>query len=197
MSDNKRQRMQRRQALGVIAAAAIAGPLNAQQADHVHHTATQAKQAAGGVYKPKGLSAQEYKTLEALCEMIMPGAHQAGAAEFIDVLCSGSKQMAVIYNGGMAWINAEMRRRYEADFLGAKPDQRTALLDLIAWKKNASPDLNAGIRFFEWARRMTVDAYFTSKVGVEALGYKGNSGMKEYQVPAESLAYAIKRSPFA
>ena len=175
----------------------MAGPLTAQQGDHVHHTAAQAKQAAGGVYKPRGLSVQEYKTLEALCEMIMPGANQAGAAEFIDVLCSGSRQMSTIYNGGLAWINAEMHRRHETDFSGAKPEQRTALLDLIAWRTNESAELNPGIRFFEWVRRMTVDAFFSSKVGVEALGYKGNSGMKEYQVPAESLAYAIKRSPFA
>jgi hypothetical protein len=189
--------MQRREVLATIATAAIAGPLTAQQAEHVHHTATQAKQAAGGAYKPKGLSAQEYKTLDALCEMIMPGARQAGAAEFIDVLCGGSKPMAAIYTGGLAWINAEMNRRYEADFVSAKPEQRTALLDLIAWRKNASAELNPGIRFFEWARRMTVDAYFTSKVGIEQLGYKGNNGMKEYQVPAESLAHAMKRSPFA
>jgi gluconate 2-dehydrogenase gamma chain len=190
-------KMKRRQALAAIATAAIAGPLSAQQAEHVHHTATQAKQAAGGVYKPKGLSAQEYKSLDALCEMIMPGARQAGAAEFIDVLCAGSKPMTAIYTSGLAWINAEMNRRYESGFVTAKPEQRTALLDLIAWRKNESAELNPGIRFFEWARRMTVDAYFTSKVGIEALGYKGNNGMKEYQVPAESLAYAMKRSPFA
>lgn len=194
---SKRNQMQRRQAMAAIAAAALAGPLDAQQGEHVHQTAAQAKQSTGGVYKPKGLSAQEYKTLETLCEMIMPGAKQAAAAEFIDVLCSGSKQMASIYNGGLAWINSEMNRRFESDFITAKPEQRTQLLDLIAWRKNESAALNPGIRFFEWARRMTVDAYFTSKVGIETLGYKGNNGMKEYQVPAESLAYAIKRSPFA
>jgi len=189
--------MKRRHALAAIATAALAGPLSAEQSEHVHHAAAQAKQSTGGVYKPKGLSAQEYKSLDMLCEMIIPGARQAGAAEFIDVLCAGSKPMASIYNGGLAWLNAEMNRRYETGFVTATADQRTALLDLIAWRKNAEPALNPGIRFFEWARRMTVDAYFTSKVGIEALGYKGNNGMKEYQVPVESLTYAMKRSPFA
>jgi hypothetical protein len=186
----------RRTVVATLAASALAGSLTAQQAQHVHDTAA-ASTAASGVYKPKGLSPGEFKTLEALAELIMPGAKQAGAAEFIDILCSGSKQMAAIYTGGLAWLNAEMRRRHEADFLSATAEQRTGLLNLIAYRKNESAELNPGIRFFDWARRMTVDAYFTSKVGIAELGFKGNGAMQEYQVPAESISYAIKRSPFA
>lgn len=187
----------RRKMIQGFAASALIGTLTAEAAQHVHEAASGDRKLAGGVYKPKGLSAHEYKTLDALCEWIMPGARQAGAAEFIDVLCSGSKEMAAIYTGGLAWMNAEMRRRVDTDFLTGKAADQTALLDLIAYRKNESPELNPGIRFFDWARRMTVDAYFTSKVGIEALGYQGNTGMKEYQVPLESLNYALKRSPFA
>ncbi len=51
--------------------------------------------------------------------------------------------------------------------------------------------------FFTWVRNMTVDAFFTSKIGWEYLGYMGNSAMSQFSVPAEAVEYALKRSPFA
>ncbi|MBI3210064.1 MAG: gluconate 2-dehydrogenase subunit 3 family protein [Candidatus Solibacter usitatus] len=192
-----KQTVSRRSMLRAAATAAMAGPLSAQVAQHVHAAAAESRNASGGVYKPKALTAHEFETLQTLCEITVPGARKAGAAEFVDILSSGSRQMAAIFTGGIAWIDAEMRRRYETDFLAALPEKRTALLDVIAYRKNASPALNPGIQFFDWVRRMSVDAYYTGKEGIAELGYKGNSGMREFQVPAESLQYALKRSPFA
>src|SRR4249920_2196382 len=140
MSESRPQKIARRKMLASIAAAAIAGPLTAEAAQHVHAAADDRK--ASGTYKPKGLSTGEFKTLEALCELIMPGAKQAGAAEFIDILSAGSKEFAALFTGGLAWMNAEMTRRYNADFVSATSEQRTALLDLIAWRKNETPALN-------------------------------------------------------
>ena len=116
--------------------------------------------------------------------------------EYIDLLSSGSDRMARIWQGGIAWLDATCRKRFNAAFLDATPAQRTELLDLIAYRRNDSPELGPGIEFFEWARRMVVDAYFTSPAGVKALGFQGNTGMQTFQVPAEALTYALKRSPF-
>lgn len=184
----------RRTALAAIAASALSGPLSAEAAQHVHDAAAQTKTAAGGVYKPKALTAAEYKALESLCELTVPGASKGNAAEFIDTLCSGSRRMTSIYTSGLAWLDAEMQRRYEAKFTAATADQRTALLTLIAFRKNASPALNPGIEFFDWVRRMTLDAYFTSKAGIAELGFKGNGAMQTYQVPLESLNYVKQRT---
>ncbi len=60
------------------------------------------------------------------------------------------------------------------------------MLDRIAYKKNETPELAAGIRFFAWARRMTVDAYYTSAAGIKEVGYMGNKGMTEFKVPQEA-----------
>jgi hypothetical protein len=70
------------------------------------------------------------------------------------------------------------------------------LVNDIAYRKNSTPELAPGIRFFDWARRMVVDAYFTSPAGVKALGYQGNTGMAQFQVPKAALDYALTRSPF-
>ena len=197
MSDLK----SRRDLLRAIGAALAAqGALTAQDTQHVHHTVMQAK--AAGRYQPKALTAHEFAILQRLADLILPaderspGALEAGAADFIDFLCAASDDMKEIYTGGLGWIDDEMRRRFDGkDFLLASPASQTAFLDLIAWRKNASPELNPGIEFFAWLRRMVADAYYTSPIGMKEVGYMGNSAMTEFQVPKEALEYAFKRSP--
>jgi hypothetical protein len=177
--------------------------LPAQDAQHVHRAVAQAKTAQKGVYRPKALNAHEFATLRRLTALILPaderspGALEAGAADFIDYLCTLNEELKGIYTGGLAWIDAAMKRRYSADFISARADQQTALLDQIAYRKNDSPELGPGIRFFVWLRNMTVDGYYTSPVGVKELGFTGNGAMAEFRVPEEAVQYALKRSPFA
>jgi len=111
-------------------------------------------------------------------------------------MCTGADRLAQIWLGGLAWLDSSSVKRNGTPFLEAKSEQQTALLDLIAYRKNDTPELGPGIRFFDWARRMVVDAYFTSPAGVKAIGFQGNVGMQTFQVPAEAITYAIQRSPF-
>ena len=90
-----------------------------------------------------------------------------------------------------------MQTRYQTTFLDAQPAQQTAMLDLIAYRKNDNHELGPGIAFFRWARNVVVDAYYTSPVGIADLGYMGNTAMSQFSVPKEALDYALKRSPFA
>jgi gluconate 2-dehydrogenase gamma chain len=180
-----------------------AGVVTLEAAQHVHAAVAQQKAAAKSDYHPKYFTAHEYQTLRRLADLIVPadehskGALDAGATEFIDYLSSQSKDLADIYTGGLAWLDIEMQRRYGAAFVDAKPVEQTAMLDLIAYRRNESPELAPGIRFFAWTRNMVVDAFYTSPVGVKDLGYMGNTAVSEFSVPAEALEYALKRSPFA
>jgi gluconate 2-dehydrogenase gamma chain len=190
-------RISRRDVLSRIAAAAMAGPVGLEAAQHVHEAAATAATTTGGVYKPKGLTQHEFDTLKTLCEIIVPGASKGNAAEFIDLLASQNTDMLTIYTGGIAWVDEAMKRQYHADFLTAKTEQRTEMLDNIAYRKNRTAELAPGITFFNWARRMTVDAYYTSAAGIKEVGFIGNRGVKEFKVPQEAIDYAVKRSPFA
>ena len=107
---------------------------------------------------------------------------------------SDDPEMLAIYTGGLAWLNDAMMRESSADFLSAKKAERIAMLDRIAYKKNETPDLAAGIRFFAWTRRMTVDAYYTSAVGIKEVGYMGNRAVAKFEVPQEAIDYAVGRS---
>lgn len=186
-----------------LAVSAAGGSIDVASAQHVHEAAADDKAAAGGVYKPKAFNEHEYATLRRLAELIVPAddvspsALESGASEFIDLLCSNNVELASTCTGGMAWLDREMLRRYQAKFLDAKTEQQTAMLDLIAFRKNAikSPELGPGIRFFDWARMMVVDAFYTSKAGIKDIGYMGNKGMAKFEIPQEAIDYALKRSP--
>jgi gluconate 2-dehydrogenase gamma chain len=192
----------RRDLLRNVALSAALGGLTVEAAQHVHNMAADEKKQAAGAYKVKAFTPQEWATLRRLCDLIFPadqhskGALEGGAPEFIDLLASANKEIAAMYTGGLAWLDAESNRRFNAPFVKAAAPQQTELLDLIAYRRNAesNPALGPGVRFFDWARKMTSDAYYTSKVGVADLGFVGNKGMPEFQVPAEALQYALKRS---
>jgi gluconate 2-dehydrogenase gamma chain len=188
----------RRSVLASIAAALLGGSLTEAQAQHVHDAVSQVR--ANGPYKPKLLTDHEYATVQRLAELIIPAddvspsAVEAGAPEFIDLLASGSPEMARIYTGGIGWLDHEMEKRYGSAFVTAQPAQQTAMLDLIAYRKTSDPGLAPGIEFFDWARKMVVDAFYTSPIGVKDVGYMGNKGMTTFEVPTAAIDYALKRS---
>jgi gluconate 2-dehydrogenase subunit 3-like protein len=162
-----------------------------------------AKAANRGAYQPKALTAHEYTTLQRLTDMIIPaddrsaGALEAGAADYIDFLCGACQELKEIYTGGIAWLDSAMRHHHSTDFVGAPAELQAAVLDRIAYRKNASPELNPGVAFFAWVRNMTVDAYYTTPIGVKEIGFMGNGAASEFHVPKEAVEYALKRSPFA
>jgi hypothetical protein len=196
MSEISRRDVLRRLALTLTAA----GVVDRVAAQEVHHLASQAAAASGGAYTPVALTAHEYRTLERLTDLIVPvengapGAVAAGAAAWIDTLASGNARLKEIYTTGLAWLDAAAKGRGAADFATAAPAQQTALLDLIAYRRNQSAELGPGIDFFAMARRMTVDAFYTSEIGIRDIDYRGNSPMSSYPAPTEAIAYALKKS---
>jgi hypothetical protein len=196
-------RPSRRELLRSLAAAAVA----AASIDHVaaqeahQHIIDEQSVSGGGPYRPKALTPHEYETLDRLTDLIIPaegsapGARAAGAAAWIDSLAAVNEQLKGIYTSGLAWMDRAMTTRGAKDFVTASEVQQKALLDQLAYKKRQTPELADGVQFFGWARRMTVDAFYTSKIGTDSLGYRGNTYLGEFKVPAEVMEYVNKRSP--
>jgi gluconate 2-dehydrogenase gamma chain len=195
MSEISRRDVLRRIGIAFMATGAI----DRLAAQEVHHIAMRS-QTGGAPYSPKALNDHEYRTLEKLTDFIVPvengkpGAVAAGAAAWIDMMASENAQLKDIYTNGIAWVDGAMKKRGAADFLSASPADQTALLDQIAYRRNSSPDLDPGIQFFTWARRMTVDAFYTSEIGIADIDYRGNRPQMSYPEPTEAIAYALKRS---
>jgi hypothetical protein len=200
MSNRSFEGASRREVLRNIAmGVTLAGmPLGAAQ--HVHEAAAEQKKKAAGVYKPKLFNAHEFATVRRLSEIIIPAddvsgsAVEAGAPEFIDLISSHNQELGLRMSGGLAWLDRQMEAQHGKTFAACTPAQQTAMLDRIAYREKAAPDMGPGVEFFRWIRRLTADAFYTSPIGVKDVGYVGNKGMTTFQVPASALEYAAKRS---
>ena len=176
--------------LGYAAAAtSVLRVIPAQAAEYAHHMVAAEKAAIPTKgYAPKFFSAHDYKTLQSLCQTIIPadadsgGAIEAGAPEFIDLLTSENPEYQRILGGGLMWLDSVCSDRYEKAYLDCSPEQQKDILDLIAYKKNAvaNPVLNTGVEFFSFLRNMTADGFFTSEIGIKYLGYIGSAFLKEW-----------------
>lgn len=160
-----------------------------QAAEHAHKIVKEEKaKAPSGQYAPKFFTAQQYKTLQALCQAIIPpddqsgGAIEAGAPEFIDLLTSENEEYQRRLGGGLIWLGATCNQRYGKSYLDVPPEQQREILDLIAYRQNGEkdPTLRPGIHFFEFLRNLTADGYFTSEIGIKYLEYIGNDYLSEF-----------------
>lgn len=183
----------RRDILKSLTATAVTGsvlrviPLEA--AEHAHRLVREAKSAdENQVYTPKYFSPHFYKTLQSLCQTIIPadedskGAIEAGAPEFIDLITSENPNYQLSLGGGMMWLDNTCVDRYGSVFLECDAARQKEILDLIAYKKNAKadPSLGQGIEFFAFLRKLTVDGFITSEIGINYLGYIGNTFVKDF-----------------
>ena len=160
-------------------------PLEA--AELAHHM-IEAEKASTGTYAPKFFDARHTRRYSLLCETIMPadadsgGAVEAGAPEFIDLLTSENEVYQATLGGGLKWLDPTCKTRYGKEYLGCAPEQQKEMLDLIAYRKNADADesLMSGVEFFSLLRNLTADGFFTSKIGIKYLGYKGNTFLTHF-----------------
>ena len=154
------------------------------------HRMVKAEQAAAEPhpYSPKFFSAHAYKTLQSLCNTINPpdeeakGAVEAGAPEFIDLLTSENKDYQLTLGGGLMWLDNTSIDRYQKPYLDCNQEQQKEIVDLIAYRKNAKFDasLGQGIKFFGFLRKLTADGFFTSEIGIDYLGYVGNTYVQDF-----------------
>jgi gluconate 2-dehydrogenase gamma chain len=183
----------RRQLIKSLSVTAAAGsmlrvvPLAAAETAHRRVSAHKAA-ASSEEYTFKFFPKHQYKTLRALCALIIApdqesgSAVEAGAPEFIDSLSSENKDLQRQLRSGIMWLDVTCVERYGQTCLQCAPGQRTEMLDLIAFRKNAEKDprLSPGIEFFPTLRKYAADGFFTSEIGIRYLGYIGDTYLKEF-----------------
>ena len=191
----------RRNALKIIGATPVAaglgiGGASAEQTPAHEHAAPQkpAPAARKGAYKPTFFTAHEWATVTMLADIIIPkdersgGATDAGVPEFMDFLMADQPPRQTAMRGGLAWIDHECEERYDKRLLECTAEQRTAVLDDIAWPQRAKAEFAHGVAFFNSFRDLTASGFWSSKMGVQDLQYTGNTMVPEWKgCPPEAL----------
>jgi hypothetical protein len=176
----------RRNALKIIGATPVAAGigLTDQSAEaQAHQHPTTAKPAAAGrkgAYKPTFFTAHEWATVALLSNIVIPkdersgSATDAGVPEFIDFMMVDRPDGQVPMRGGLRWLDAESNSRFGKTFIEITDEQRTTLVDDIAYPRKASPEFSHGVAFFSRFRDAVATGFFTSKMGIADLQYMGN-----------------------
>ncbi len=181
----------RRTILRSIAAAPMAAGFawteaEAQQAVQQSQAAAAAAKTTTTAFRPKFFTRHEYALVTLLVDLIIPkdersgSASDAGVPRFMDFMMTDQPARQTAMRGGLAWLDRECVSRFEKDFLACTPGQRSEVLDAISWPRKAKPEHAHGVAFFNSFRDLTASGFFTSKMGIEDLQYKGNGYVPEW-----------------
>jgi hypothetical protein len=188
--------MDRRAAVNVLAVAPLAAAFR-WAPESVREAAAQAHEvlARGIPYEPKNFTAHEWETVRQLVDLIIPrdarsgSATEAGVPEFMDFMLGDDPDLQTPIRGGLAWLDRTCDDRYGKSFVACADAERATVLDDIAWPKQAKPEHSAGVAFFNSFRDFTASGFFSSRIGVQDLGYIGNTFVTEWKgCPPEALA---------
>lgn len=193
--------MKRRDALKVLGAAPAAAmvaitPAAAQSMAHGMGMAAPSQAAATGEYRPRALSEHEYRLLTVLSDLIIPAdertgsATQAGVPACVDdwLALRGERSLDQI-RGGFLWLDIECQHQFGRDFADCTEAQQKQILDRIAWPGRAGKDDANAAAFFNHLRDLVVSAFYSSKMGVSDLQYKGNTMVADWEgCPDQVLA---------
>ncbi|WP_019671424.1 gluconate 2-dehydrogenase subunit 3 family protein [Eudoraea adriatica] len=144
----------------------------------------------------------ELATIAVLANLIMPpndkfgGATDAGVPEFIEFMAKDVPDLQTNLRGGLMWLDHKSNTEFGTEFKSAAEEQQKQILDTIAFYDPEIPmnEHPLEIQFFSLMRNLTLTGYYTSKIGIEDLGYKGNmpnvwDGVPEDVLEQHGLAY--------
>ena len=135
----------------------------------------------------------ELATITVLADIIIPKDEHSGSAsdakvtDFIEFIVKDEPEHALPMRGGLRWLDVKCLNMYGNEFKSCTPQQQEAIVTKVAYPMQATPDMLPGITFFNKMRELTAIGFFTSKIGIADLGYKGNSPGKWEGVPADVL----------
>ncbi len=135
----------------------------------------------------------EMATITVLCDIIIPKDARSGSAsdakvpDFIEFIVNDMPHHKTPLRGGLRWLDLQCLNRYNKTFVDASNAQQIEMVTEIAYPKKAKPEMQQGVSFFNLMRNLTATGFFSSKMGIEDVGYVGNAPNKWTGVPADVL----------
>jgi gluconate 2-dehydrogenase gamma chain len=137
----------------------------------------------------------EMLTITTLADIIIPKDEKSGSAsdakvpEFIEFIVKDRPENQVPLRGGMRWLDLQCLNRYSKTFVEASSQQQIEMVTEIAYPLKAKPEMQQGVAFFNRMRDLTASGFFTTKMGIEDIGYVGNTITKWEGVPIDVLKH--------
>lgn len=146
---------------------------------------------------------EEMATITILADIIIPkdavsgSASEAKVPDFIEFIVKDMPHHQTPMRGGLRWLDLESLKRFEKAFTALSPEQRIAIVDDIAYPNKVKPGMKQGVSFFNLMRNLTATGFYTSKIGVKDVDYKGNTpnlwnGVPDDVLKQYGLAYTEK-----
>lgn len=135
----------------------------------------------------------EMATLAVVSDIIIPkdevsgSATDAGVPDFIEFIVKDKPEFQIPMRGGLRWLDMQCLKKYNADFKSSTSAQQIEMIDAIAYPNKAKAAMKQGVNFFSLMRNLTATGFYTSKIGIEDIGYIGNVATKWNGVPDEVL----------
>lgn len=145
------------------------------------------------LYSEKYFDEHEMATIAILADMIIPkddkspAATEVGVPDFIEFIVKDIPSHKLPMRGGLKWLDVYAQKKYGKVFIDLNKENQTAILDEIAYPSKAKPEVSQGVSFFNLMRDLTSSGYFTTKEGIEYIGYVGNRPGVWSGVPADVL----------
>lgn len=162
------------------------------------------------IEKDKKLNAEtfftphEMATITILGDIIIPKDEKSGSAsdakvpEFIEFIVKDMPEHQTPMRGGLRWLDVQCMNRYSNAFKDSSPQQQKEILDEIAYPGKAKTGMKQGVAFFDLIRNLVATGFFTSKMGIEDLGYVGNVPNKWEGVPDDIIRqYGLENVKFS
>ncbi|MFC3562118.1 gluconate 2-dehydrogenase subunit 3 family protein [Pedobacter jamesrossensis] len=135
----------------------------------------------------------EMATITVLADIIIPKDEVSGSAsdakvpEFIEFIVKDIPEHKVPMRGGLKWLDIYCFNKFQKSFVEASEKEQISIVDEIAYPKKARPEMQPGVTFFNRMRDLTASGFYTTQIGVNDIGYVGNSPNQWAGVPDDVL----------
>lgn len=148
----------------------------------------------------------EMATIAVLADIIIPADDVSGSATeaevpaFIEFIVKDMPYLQIPMRGGLMWLDHESNRRFNKVFKDLSEEQQINIVDDIAYPDDVQPQFQAGARFFSLIRNLVTTGFYTTRMGIDDLGYVGNQpnawdGVPEDVQQAHNKFYREKYLP--
>ena len=151
-----------------------------------HHSPAPVTNQEATPYRYEYFDPEEAKTLDALCETIIPadghspGAKAAQLAEYLDIIIAdAAPDTKELWRQGIAVANELAANSFGKPYADCPADQQAAVMSELAGSEDPHGTMQE--RFFHALKRATIDGYYTSRIGIhQDLQYEGNEARHDF-----------------